>query len=89
MLGKAQNAFSSILNFLRLAVFKILQFKVNHISRTSVLPFYRYYDKRLTCGKLAKIYLIAANLQYLTLYVILATTLPKTLIESYKHAVSF
>ena len=39
MLGLAQNAFSPNMKFLRLAIFKILQFKINNFPLTSVLPF--------------------------------------------------
>ena len=46
MLVKTQNVFSPNLNFLRHAVFKILQFKVNNFPLTSVLPFCQYYDGR-------------------------------------------
>ena len=57
MLGKAKNALSPNLNFLRVAVFKILQFKVKNFPLTSVLPFFHCCDRRLTFGKLALIYL--------------------------------
>ena len=39
MLGKAYRAFSQNLDFLRLLVFKILQFKINNFPLVSVLPF--------------------------------------------------
>ena len=39
MLEKAENAFSPNLYFLRLAVFKILQFKLKHFFLALVLPF--------------------------------------------------
>ena len=40
-------------NFLRLAVFKILQFKVNDFPLTSVLPFCQYCDRKLSFEKVA------------------------------------
>ena len=48
MLEKALNVFSPNLNLLRLAVFKILYFKVNYFPLTSVVPFCQYCDRRLT-----------------------------------------
>ena len=44
------------LKFLRLSVFKILQFKLSRFFLSSVLPFCRYCDRRLTFGKLIYIY---------------------------------
>ena len=48
MLRNPLNAFSPNLNFPRLVVFAILQFKINNFSLISVLPFYHYCDRRLT-----------------------------------------
>ena len=39
MWGKAENEFSPNLNFLRLAVLKILQFKIINFPRNLVFPF--------------------------------------------------
>ena len=50
--GKSLKCSQLSLNFPWLAVFKILQFKVNYFLLTSVLPLCQYYDRRLTFQKL-------------------------------------
>ena len=63
--GKDLSTFSPNLNFLRLPVFKILQFKlINNFLLTSVLAFCQYFDRRSTFKKLDYIYLKASNLQF-------------------------
>ena len=49
------------LKFLRQAVLKILQFKINTFTLTSVLPFCHYCDRRSTFEKQVYIYRKAAN----------------------------
>ena len=43
MLEKTQNEHSPNLNFLLLAIFKIVQFKVDNFSLQLILPFCLYY----------------------------------------------
>ena len=52
---KSLNLILTTLNFLRLPVFKIMQFKISRFPLTSVLPVFQYCD-RLILQKLAYIY---------------------------------
>ena len=79
MLGKAQNAFSPNLNFLRLAIFKILPFKVNEFPLTSVLVFRLTFRNGLNLFEKQLIY----NSLPLTI------TLTHTFIESYEQVETF
>ena len=49
--------------FIRLAVFEILQFKVNNFRPTSVLPFFQYCDRSFNVWK-ADLNLLEKNLIY-------------------------
>ena len=50
---KSSFAFSLNLKFVRLPMFKILQFKITRFSLISVLSFCQYCDRRITFGKLS------------------------------------
>ena len=54
--GISQNACIPNLNFFRIAVFKILQFKIADFPLTRELEFCQYCDRRLTFGKLSYFY---------------------------------
>ena len=76
------------MNFLRLAMFKILLFNVNNFPLTSLQAFCQYSDERLAFE--VGLNLLEKQLIYNSDALFsFTTTLPKILIESYKHAVTF